>query len=172
MEYDVQRCTRRCASSGRELVPGEEFFSVLVDEGAELKRYDFSREAWQGPPEGAIGWWKTQVPSPEAKRPHWAPNDLMLHVFEQLESQPQRADLRYLLGLLLVRRRVLRLEEEERDQSGREWLVVYCPRRDATYRVPAVAPDEAKIEAIQDELARLLFGGGAGFQPAQEQAAG
>jgi hypothetical protein len=58
---------------------------------------------------------------------------------------------------LLVRRRVMRLEEEEHDDQGREVLVLYCPRRETTYRVPVVAPDESRINQIQDELARLLF---------------
>ena len=157
MDYEIQRCTRTCAATGRDLAPGEEFYSVLVAEGAELKRYDYCLEAWDGPPEGAVGSWKSQMPDPAAKRIHWAPNDVMLHFFEQLESQPDKQDMRYVLALLLVRRRVMRLEEPERDEAGHEVLVAYCPRREATYRVPAVAPGEARIEEIQQELARLLF---------------
>lgn len=158
MDYEVQRSTRRCAATGRDLVPGEEYFSALVEEGSDLVRRDYAKEAWQGPPEDAIGWWKSQIPSAETKRMHWAPNDVMLHFFEQLESQPHRQDMRYVLALLLVRRRVMRLEEEARDDGG-ETLVLYCPRRDATYRVPVVMPDEARIDAIQEELAKLLFAG-------------
>jgi hypothetical protein len=33
---------------------------------------------------------------------------------------------------------------------------VYCPRREATYRVPAVVPAQERIEQIQEELAALL----------------
>ncbi|MCR4411224.1 MAG: hypothetical protein NUV77_02225 [Thermoguttaceae bacterium] len=158
MDYDVLRCTRQCARTGRDLAPGEEFFSVVLEQGTGLARLDFSREAWQGPPEGAIGWWKTQVPLPDANRPQRAPNDLMLEVFERLEGQSDRADYRYLLALLLLRRRVFRLEEQEHDALGREILVLFCPRRDATYRVPVVVPDQSRTELLQDELARLLFG--------------
>lgn len=157
MDYEVQRCTRHCAATGRELAPGEEFYSVLTAEGADLVRRDYAPEAWQGPPAEAIGWWKSQVPNPNANRVHMAPNDVLLQFFEELEQQPARQDMRYVLTLLMVRRRVLRLEEEQRDNQGREVLVVYCPRRDTTYRVPVVAPDETRINEIQDELARLLF---------------
>lgn len=157
MDYEIQRCTRSCATTGRELGPGEDFYSVLVANGADLKRYDYSIEAWTGPPEGTIGWWKSQMPSPTAKRMHWAPNDVMLHFFEQLEAQSGREDMRYVLALLLVRRRVMRLEEQEHDDQGRELLVLYCPRREATYRVPVVTPDESRVQEIQEELARLLF---------------
>jgi hypothetical protein len=157
MDYEVQRCSRHCAVTGRDLVAGEEYYSVLTAEGAELVRRDFSKEAWIGPPEGAIGWWKSRIPTPDAKRMHWAPNEVMLQFFEQLEAQPDRQDMRYVLALLLVRRRVMRLEEEEHDEQGRELMVLYCPRREATYQVPVVVPDEARIQQIQEELARLLF---------------
>jgi len=157
MDYELQRCSRHCSATGRELVAGEHFFSALVAEGAQLVRRDYCVEAWKGPPEEAIGWWKSQIPHPQANRMHWAPNDVMLHVFDQLELQPGREDMRYVLALLLVRRRVMRAEEEERGEQGREVLVLYCPRRDATYRVPVVVPDDARVREIQKELARLLF---------------
>jgi len=157
MDYEVQRCTRHCAVTERELKPGEDVFSVLLTEGGKLIRYDYSAEAWQGPPERAIGWWKSQIPRPDAKRLHWAPNDVMLQFFEDLEQQPARQDMRYVLALLLVRRRVMRLEEESRDEQGPQTLVLYCPRREATYRVAVVPPDESRIQEIQQELAGLLF---------------
>lgn len=157
MDYEIQRCTRRCASTDRELAPGEEFYSALVRQGAELVRQDFSVEAWQGPPEGAVGSWKSQMPDPKAKRMSWAPNDVMLELFEQLEGDPAKADMRFVLALLLVRRRVVRHEESERDDAGREVMVLYCPRKETTYQVPAVEPGDARIAEIQEELAKLLF---------------
>jgi hypothetical protein len=50
----------------------------------------------------------------------------------------------------------MRLEESESDEQGREIMVLYCPRREATYKVPAVAPEESRVQEIQGELARLL----------------
>lgn len=156
MDFEIQRCTRRCAATGRELAPGEEFYSVVTSEGANVVRHDYASEAWQGPPPKAIGWWKSQIPSPETKRKHWAPNDVMLQFFDELAEQPDKQDMRYVLALLLTRRRVMRMEETEHAPQQGEVLVLYCPRRDATYRVPAVAPDELRISQIQEELARLL----------------
>jgi hypothetical protein len=156
-EYEIQRFTRHCAATGRELAPGEEFYSVLTEEGSNLIRKDYSTSAWQGPPDQALGWWKSQVPGPGAKRIHWAPNEVMLHFFEQWGEQPGREEIRYVLALLLLRRRVFRLEREDRDAEGRQFLMVYCPRREASYQVPAAVPEEARIREIQDELAKLLF---------------
>jgi hypothetical protein len=154
MEYEIQRCTRHCAVTGRELRPGDAYYSVLTAKGAVLERLDYASDAWQGPPADAIAWWKSQVPGAETRRAHWAPNDAMLDFFDQLEGQPENQDMRYVLSLLLVRRRVMRLEESE--SGGGQSLSLYCPRRDASYQVPAVVPSEARIEQIQEELVRLL----------------
>jgi hypothetical protein len=157
MEYDHVRCTRHCASTGRELQPGELFYSTLASEGASLVRHDYSAEAWQGPPEGVVGWWKSHMPARDGKRLHWAPNDVMLDLIEQLADDPAHADMRYVLALLLVRRRVCRLEETEEDEQHQETLLLFCPRRETEYRVAVAMPSEERIKEIQEELARLLF---------------
>ena len=157
MDFEVHRCTRRCAETDRQLQPGEEFYSTLQVDGANVVRRDYSVEAWKGPPDGVMGWWKSQMPSPNSKRIHWAPNDVMLELFEGLADQPEQQDMRYVLALLLMRRRVVRLEETERDEQGREFMVIYCPRRETTYKVQVMTPTEARTQEIQEELAKLLF---------------
>jgi len=162
IDYEVQRCTRHCATSGRELKVGEVYYSALVARGARVVRLDYSADAWQGPPEGALGWWKSQVPGRDAKKLHWAPNEVMLELLEQLEAQPDKLDMRYVLALLLIRRRVVRLEETDSDERRREVLVLYCARRETTYKVAVVVPGEERTRQIQDELSRLLFAQGTG----------
>jgi uncharacterized protein YbaR (Trm112 family) len=154
MDYEFQSCTRRCAATGRELAPGEAYYSALVPDGEGWQRLDYAVEAWQGPPPEAIGWWKSQ--RPDARRAHWAPNDVLLDFFDRLEGQAENQDMRYVLALLLVRRRVMRLEETQTDEHGRETLVLYCPRRETTHQVPVIVPDEARANQLQEQLARLL----------------
>jgi hypothetical protein len=157
MDYEVERCTRHCAQSGRELTEGEEFFSVLVTEKRDVRRHDYAVEAWPGPPQGAVAWWKSRMPTREAKRGQLAPNEVLLELFAELENVPEKADMRYVLALLLVRRRVLREEDVERDESGREVMVLYSPRDEATCRVPVREPSGRRTDEIQTELARLLY---------------
>jgi hypothetical protein len=156
IDFEIQRCSRRCSVSGRELASGEICYSALVSEGGEIVRLDYSAEAWPGPPESAIGWWQTTVIDPSAGRLHWAPNDVMLHYFERLAEDPTAADARYVLALLLVRRRIARVERAEEDASGRESLVLYCPRNETEYRLPVVIPTAERAAAIQQQLAKLL----------------
>lgn len=157
LDFDIRHSARRCAKTDREFKPGETIYSVLVPEGAAVVRYDYCQEGWEGPPANAVGWWKSQLAEGGGKRVTLAPNDVIVQYFEQLEGQADRADMRYVLTLLMIRRRIVRLEDTETDESGRELLVVFCPRTEREYRVPVVTPDAARADAIQEELAKLLY---------------
>ena len=80
----------------------------------------------------------------------------MLRFFDELAEQPDKQDMRYVLSLLLVRRRVMQLEEDSTGQNGSQIMVMYCPRRQTTYKIPVVTPEQARIDEIQQELIALL----------------
>jgi hypothetical protein len=156
LDFEIQRCSRKCFATERELRNGEVCYSVLVPDGGAVLRRDYSAEAWQGPPEDAIGWWKSSVVDPNLGRPTWAPNDVMLNYFERLGSDAQAEDARYVLALLLVRRRIARVERTETDAAGRPAIVIYCPRNELQYQVAEVMPSPERAAAIQQQLAELL----------------
>ena len=155
-DFEVQRCSRRCAKSDRELQPGEVYYSALVESGSELQRLDFAADAWNQPPEGTVAWWKSNMPGAGAKRPHWAPNDVLLDYFQSLERDPAKGDVRYVLALLLVRRRIVRWEHSETDDQNQEIMVLYCPRHEIEFRVPVLMPTRERELEILQELSRLL----------------
>jgi hypothetical protein len=156
LDYEIQRCSRRCSVTDRELKTGETCYSAILPAGGDVVRRDYSAEAWQGPPDDAIGWWQATVVDPSDGRLHWAPNDVMLHYFERLLDDPAALDSRYVLALLLVRRRIARLERTEAAADGSPQLVLYCPRNEAEYRVAEVSVAPERAAAIQQQLAELL----------------
>ena len=155
LDFEVQRCTRRCAETQRELLPGEGFHSVLVADGADVVRSDYSAEAWAGPPEKCIGWWKSRMPIDTAAKPRLAPNDVLLELLDCWGDELEKQDARYVLTLLLIRRRVLRVEDVDTPDT----LQVYCPRLETKYQIAAVEPTAERIVEIQQELAELLYAG-------------
>jgi hypothetical protein len=167
LDFEVQRCTRCCAATERALEPGDECYSVLEVQGADVIRKDYCREAWKGAPEAAFGWWKSRVPEPTAKKIKLAPNDVLLELFDQLAERSDQEDLRYVLALLLVRRRVLRVDvgsgqthEEQGDvqmDHAAETMTLYCPKREAMYQVPVAMPSSERIDEIQQQLSQLLI---------------
>ena len=159
LDFKVNRFSRRCASSDRELRAGETFYSVLLPDGADVVRKDFSAESWNGPPEECVGWWKSEVPDPKSTKVQWAPNEVMLHFFEDLLERTGKDETRYVLTLLLIRRKVFRLENSE-DEQAVDVLNVFCPSNESSYEVPVAEPTRKQANAIQNELAELLFARG------------
>ncbi|MGD9635465.1 MAG: hypothetical protein AB7G28_05180 [Pirellulales bacterium] len=164
-DFEIQRSTRRCAATDRPLAPGEWCYSVLEVQGAEIVRKDFAASAWPGAPAESFGWWKARVPEPHAKKIKLAPNEVLLELFDQLAEQPHHEDMRYVLALLLVRRRVLRLDgptlgaAKPFASADVQSMTVFCPLRDASYEVSVVMPSDERIEAIQKHLNELLVSG-------------
>ena len=164
MDFDIKRCTRRCAATDRELEPNEAFYSVLLKDGADLLRQDFAESAWVGPPEGTVGCWKSRMPSAQPKKVKLAPNQVMLNLFEELAERPEKRQLRYLLALMLVRRRVFQFVEpdgevnsEINDEPGEHWLYVQHAK-DSPVAVEAAEPaDGEEADALQMELTTLLY---------------
>jgi hypothetical protein len=83
---------------------------------------------------------------------------VLLDYFERLETEPQQWDVRYVLTLLLVRRRLLRVERTVTDARDQEQLVVYCSRSEREHRVAVVMPNDDRAREIQSQLTALLFG--------------
>jgi hypothetical protein len=156
-DYQIQSSTRRCAATGRELKAGERYYSVLIDEGTTLTRRDYSLEAWQGPPERALGFWQGRLPSGSAPRRPPIDEESLVDWIGRLEGElePGKQSFRYVLALLLVRRRRLRLEDTRQD-GGQEVLTLRCARTGARFHVidPGLPDDE--LEAVQDEVFGVL----------------
>jgi len=158
LDFEIRSCSRACATTGRALKPGDVYFSVLELRGAELFRHDYCAEAWQRPPETCLGWWRSRVPTKDDAKPQLAPVDVMLNLLAALAGRPDDEPFRYLLGLLLLRRRVVRREEVKRDEQGRELLVLYCPRREEQYELLVAEPDDQGAEQLQQRMIELLYG--------------
>lgn len=156
LDFDIHRFSRRCCETDHELKPGDAYYSALIQQGAKVVRKDFSESSWSGAPEGTVGWWKSRVPDTRSHRMHWAPNDVILHYFEQLEGNPSQQDTRYVLALLMIRRRIVRLEETVTNEQGATQFALYCPRNEREYVVDVLDPSSERIGQIQQELADLL----------------
>jgi hypothetical protein len=170
LEFDVRSCSRRCVSTDRELGPGDVYFSVLEAEGAELVRRDYCVEAWEGGPEDCVGWWRSRVPTEEGSKPKLAPTDVMLNLFVALDSRPEDEPFRYLLGLLLLRRRALRRDDSKLTDEGREVLTLFCSRRDEQFELLVADPDAAQTQQLQQRMIDLLYGDGESDLPTDSPA--
>ena len=161
---NAPKLSRFCAATGRPFEPGEKIFSVLLEENGEIQRRDLCAEAFAATrrPENALAWWSSRLPSSAEKKEKLAPNDALTDFFESLADRPDEAALRYVLALLLTRRRVLRFEREEFD-AGIETrpgsapsIVFFSPRRETSYVVPVVEMSPTEIADVEARLLALV----------------
>lgn len=160
-DFSIGQCARKCATSGRPLEPGEWYFSVLIGNDDEVIRKDIAASEWKEPPPNAIGWWRSQMPTLQAKKLRPAPNGVLLDTLSELINRPGKESLAYLLALLLCRRRVLQDESGSADAENaggdaNVWTVS-CPGDGRQWILPVAVPTEDVVEAVQAELHGLLF---------------
>lgn len=157
IDYQIQPPTRRCCATGRELRPGERFFTALVESGSHFERHDYAPEAWAGPPPGAFSYWFGKVPSTAGHQKPKFDDDLLEECFQRLEDANEfgRVNFRYVLALLLIRRRRLRFEES-RYEHGEERLILFCPRSGRRYEVVNPRLGECEMKETQDEVFKVL----------------
>lgn len=173
LDFVVRSCTRRCATSGRPLTAGEPYYSVLVEEEDEVVRHDIAAEAWQGPPEDHLGWWRARLADRHSGKPRLAPGEVLLGLLDRWANEPGQLESRYVLSLLLIRRRMLRMEQasfaaglhggepiSNKTATGErepEVLRLYCPQNDKSYEIACAKPSTEQVTVIQERLSQLLF---------------
>ncbi len=158
-DYAIGRFSRRCRVLDRPLEPGERFYSVAVTKGGEIVRYDISESEWKGPPTEAIGWWRGTMDTPKPQRIVPTPNSQLLEKLGQLSNDPNQRSLAHLLGLLLVRRKVLQQELDDSsvlDNSPTHQSLVH-PTTEQKFIVPIAEPELASLKDIQEALQALLY---------------
>ncbi len=160
MQYQVKPLGSECSATGERLEPGSVCHSVLVRDGDDFVRRDFSAEGWSGPPEGTIGHWTSRVPVPDAK-PRTLDPDEMMQFLENLdeEGDPAREPLRYVLALLLVRKRRLEFEESHVDEVGDEIQAFVGTRGEGRFEIRNPELGDEEVEALQQELLARIEAG-------------
>ncbi len=155
--YEIHGPTRTCAATGRELRAGEKVYSVLWDNGGEFVRKDYAVDAWTGPPDGAIAWWLGRIPESGRPAKPTINDDLLVDCFEHLADNPDpgRMRFRYVVALLLMRRKRFRFEDA-RKQGDRETLVVRDIRTGRQHETMDPQMTEPEMDAVRDEVFRVL----------------
>lgn len=118
------------------------------DDSDEFIRVDFGLGAWESGhrPERLYSYWRAVMPDADAPKNALVDDAVLLALFERLgedDDRPQRAAYRYVIGLILLRKRLLKHVGLRRHDDGRSvWLVV--PR--------GAMPDEEPVEMIDPRL--------------------
>jgi hypothetical protein len=153
MVYQFRPIGKKCAATGEDLLPGSVCHSVLIERDGELQRLDYSTKGWTGAPAGALGVWTCRVPRPLEVRAEPLDTNALMSCFEQLseEANPAREGLRYILALLLNKKRRLRLDGS-RSEGGVEYVQFSGARGEGVWEVRDLSPGDEEIQQWQRDL--------------------
>lgn len=146
--YPIARPTGVCAHSGVTIEPGSPYVATLVErDGQEgLDRIDFSITAWENGarPARLFGFWRTVMSATDEKPRLFIDDNELLSLFEQLSESDdeKRIVFRFLLGLILMRKRLLRHAGTE-TRDGRRVMLA---------RAKGSTPEDPLVEIIDPEL--------------------
>lgn len=157
MDYQFRSIGKSCAGTGREFQPGERIHCVLIERNGELVRLDFSEDGWKGRPEGTVGDWIARLPDGDPK-PKTIDTESLMRYFELLCEDPNPAhdQFRYVLALLLLQKRRLRLEGSRTDDDGDEFLQVIGSKNEGPFEIRDQQLSEVEITQLQNSLSQQL----------------
>jgi hypothetical protein len=172
IDWKLQRRQDACSGCRRAYVSDERHVSSLAIVGDEVVRDDTCVACWdrRARSDDVFHWFTRH--RRDRGRLHL---DLaaLEQLFLQLEkrSEPKLREMRYVLSLLLMRKRRLRLVRVVRGGGG-EALIVKRPRRPETFEVPVFDFAPERIEEVRSELVRSFEGGEPGQGPPASDGAG
>jgi hypothetical protein len=158
IEWRFQGRRSECGACKAEYAAGERHVSVLSIAGEELLREDLCVSCFEKrDPAASLFYWFTRH-HVDRRRLHL---DLatLEQLFLRLESRGEQKlrELRYVLCLLLMRKRRLKLVRIERDADG-ERLLVKRPRRADTCSVFVYDFAPERVDELRQELVAIFDG--------------
>lgn len=165
-QWKLQRRQVLCSACEHEFEDGERHISTLIsgaDEG--LGRTDLCDRCWRGSKAKEVQedpdvlfWWFTRH---AVKQRQSVQLDMasLERLFVELEGREEHKvrELRYVLCLLLMRKRRVKLERVLRE-GGTETFLVRRPKLDARYRVHVFDFDVERVAEIRAELQAIFDG--------------
>ena len=159
-DWEMPKRGELCAACNNGFEPGDDIRAYLFESPEGYERRDYCLDCTPPDQAFAIGSWQTRRPLPAAKKIQVFDRAAMLNFFERLvdADTPPKQQLRFVLGLLLWRKKVVKFDHGGTDQDGRELWHFTVPRTGAKYTVLRPELDEEQLERLGMQLEGLMSG--------------
>src|SRR5262249_22247307 len=157
-DWRIHRREDRCTACNAPFEEGAPLFSSLFLEPERLRREDRCAGCFRAPDPAAGAeplFWRT-IHRADRRARFAVDFEAIEELFLRLEGRREErlAELRYLLALLLLRKKRLKLVGVRRHDSG-ETLCLRRPRRAEEFEVQVFELDSERALALKAELARV-----------------
>ena len=157
--YDLVPPRGQCAVTGRPIAPGERFMAALVETPEGFSRLDCSMEGWESfDRSAAVAYWQTAMPQgPTQKKSLFVDDQTLCDLFRRLSDveEPAKLNFRFVLGLILMRKRLLSYESS-RKEDGREVWRVRLKGDDAELDLVDPKLSEEQVREVSGQLDQVL----------------
>jgi hypothetical protein len=156
--YEVARPGGKCAVSGRDILPGEKYMAALRETAEGFERLDVAGECWEGFERGdLLGYWQTTMPHPQQKKKVFVDDEVLCNLFERLAetTEPLKLNFRFVLGLILIRKRLL-VYESSHVEEGRDIWIVRFKGRDEHLELIDPRLNEEQVQEVSRQLGEIL----------------
>ena len=156
-DWEIAKSQYRCSACSIVLNELEEYHSVLYDRPEGFERKDLCNACWHGSADDMFSFWKTQVPSREVKPRRFVDDEVLIDFFQRLEgaTEESKVNFRYILCLVLMRKKLLKFEGTRRDAAG-EFLRIKLRGQDAVQEVFNPGITAEKMEQVTVEVGQIL----------------
>ncbi len=156
-DFSIAPPTRHCTLTGRTLAVGERFVAALIDTDGTYTRHDYALDAWPGPPANTVAFWRGKVAESHAKAKPAYNDELLAEWFQHLGTATDlhRMKLRFVVALLLMRRKRLKFEDTKRIADA-EVLIVRDTRTGARHEVTDPRLNDDEFSAVEQDVFQAL----------------
>ncbi len=158
--YHVARPAGVCAVTARPIQPDEPFMAALRETPIGLQRLDVGLESWDAfDKSDLLGFWRTNMPRPGEKKQIFVDDELLCGLFERLAdaAEPSKIAFRFVLGLILMRKRKLAYQSTETRDGADHWIVK-LRGRDESFDMLDPKLDESQTLDVSAQLSEILNG--------------
>lgn len=163
-EWKFGKSSLLCTGCQAQLGASDEpYFSALLQGAEGLLRQDFCTGCFQSKrPAEVYYFWKAAKPVADAaagkRRAVRFDIECVLDFFKRLEGDEasQKTAFRFILALMLTRKKVLIFEQKKKDAAGRDVQIFREKRGGLTHQVIEPSLNEAEIAEVSAELGVLL----------------
>jgi hypothetical protein len=160
-EWNIQARSLQCAVSGRPFEKGEKVFSALYWRDGQYVRVDLNEESWKARNDNIepLSAWQTEFVPPPPPAPETLKKDDAESLLRRLisENAPATLNARYILALMLERKKVVRQIERQRG-DGLSVLVYEHIASGEVWLIEDPGLKLGELQSVQEEVVHLLAG--------------
>lgn len=162
MDWNIVKTSGTCGRCEKPIREEEIIYSCLFLDNTSFSRTDFCEDCWNnnaGTP--FFSFWKTRIPKKDESKKKVVDNAAIFNLFlrlgdnEKYRDEPWAKNMRYVLALFLMRKKLLKLQNQGTDDMG-DFMEFYSTEDDKLFKIHNPKLSEEEVTRLNDEILKLF----------------